>query len=70
MAAASSSKAKKDDNRVVEIEVNNIPVTYNEAARSFSTGVGCGPDDQVVVLGFAETWQNESGILTVAIVHG
>jgi len=63
-------KAAVQENRVVEIEVNNIPVTYNEATRSFNTGVGAGPDDQIVVLGFAETWQNESGILTVAIVHG
>ena len=63
-------KAAVQDNRVVEIEVNNIPVTYNEYTKSFNTGVACGPDDQIVVLGFAETWQNESGILTVAVVHG
>jgi hypothetical protein len=62
--------AEKDTNRVVEIEVNNIPVVYNEATRSFNTGVAAGPDDQIVVLAFAETWQNESGILTVAVVHG
>jgi hypothetical protein len=68
--ATSSQSSKKPDPRLVEVEVNNIPVTYNEARRSYSTAIDAGTKDQVVVLDFAETWQNETGVLTVAVIRG
>jgi predicted protein tyrosine phosphatase len=62
--------SKKDDGRTVEVEVRHLHVLYNDEAGSYTAGVAVGKSDSVAVVDFAETWQNESGIITVAVVRG
>ena len=56
--------------RVVEIDVFNLPVSFNQDTNAFSTGVECEQNDTVTVLDFTETWTRESGILTVSVARG
>lgn len=59
----------KTSKKFVEIRVMNIPVTFDPEFKDYRIGLDVGPDDTVTVLDFAETWQNESGIVTVAVAH-
>jgi hypothetical protein len=61
---------KPSDKRTVEVEVKNIHAPFNPETQSYVTGLECGPDDRVTVVDFAETWQNESAIVTVAVARG
>lgn len=48
----------------------HIHAPYDTDAQSYVTGFECGPDDRVTVVDFAETWPNESAIITVAVARG
>lgn len=61
---------KPADKRTVEVEVKNIHAPFNPETQSYVTGLECDPDDRVTVVDFAETWQNESAIITVAVARG
>jgi hypothetical protein len=55
---------------MVEVEVRHINAPFNPETQSYVTGLECDPDDRVTVVDFAETWQNESAIITIAVARG
>lgn len=64
-----ASTSRKQD-RVVTIEIRTIGVVYHQQEKSYFYDVPVDDDQTVTVLDFSETWPEESGVLTYAVMHG